>query len=380
MIITEEMTTETELLTDEQVRIMPTSNIGGNTVTRATAHLPEDQRGHVRWLHDFWVTKKWTQGELAKAVDLNWSTIYRVFTDSYRQPAKIKIRGETVDNPKAGERIDLDNVCEKIAKFRKQAGAAFEETPETFVETDTFKRIEWLCLRVKRRHSIGFIYSDSHLGKTWSLEEVTRRYNGGSTIYAEMPPASGVQLMLKYIAKALHVSPHTAFDHLLDDVMGALDESKLLILDEIHRVFTTYQKGSVMRCLDTLRHIHDRTKCGLVLCGTNVFRDQMSQGLFFNYLKQLKRRGASFELQLPNAPTLGDMLAIAESRGLSRQPEGAALELIEHIAREDGLGGFCHRLEDALDLAKKRNTRATWAHLVEAYAITEKSAGRTVKK
>ena len=167
----------------------------------------------------------------------------------------------------------------------------------------------------------------------------------------------------------------------------ALDQNKLLIIDEIHRVFTTHAKLQVMRCLDALRHIHDRTLCGLVLCGTNVFRDRLKEGEFFQYLKQLKRRGI-YQLQLPSVPPDDDLKAIASHYGLSwpsdslRNPSlpsrGTVLDIISHIAHEDGLAVYCTRLQDAIELANKKKQPVSWDHFVKAHNIAIKMA-REVK-
>lgn len=344
-------------------------NIGGNTVTQCTEHLDEDERLLVRWLHTYARDQRWEWDTLTEAVKISQTTLYRIWHDKYRYPD---------GDPKAGERIALESVCEKIKRFKKLVESREAVKSTGFVETSVWKRVDWLCRRAFVRQKLGFIYGESQIGKTTCLLEHERRNNHGQTTYVEMPPASGVVLMTKHIARALHVNSTTNFDGLLGDVVGALDESKLLIIDEIHRVFTTYQKTSVMKCLDVLRYIHDKTKCGLVLCGTNVFRDNLKQGEFFQYLKQLRRRGL-YEIQLPTTPPREDIDLVAEHFGLE-PATGEASEIIGHIAKTDGFGKVLIRLTDASELAMNKKQTMTWDHFVKAHHIIEKMALDTEAK
>jgi DNA transposition AAA+ family ATPase len=374
----------TEELAAGAMRPQSGINIGGHTVTRATEHLPEEQRTLVRWLYTHARQQRFGWKELAAACSISSATLSRLFSDQYRYPKENVERDShgvitsRKPHPKANERISCDSICEKIAVYRRKAERSGRAVNPDFVATSVAERIFWLCERVARNNRMGFIYGESQIGKTFALKEYAAEHNGGRTTYCEMPPASGVQLMLKVIAKALYVPQRSAFDGLLEDVIEALDPSKLLLLDEIHRVFTTYQKGSVMRCLDTLRYIHDQTGCGLVLCGTNVFRTKVLEGEFKNYLKQLQKRGRSYELQLPAEPPREDLDAIAARFGLA-PATGEAEKVVETIAHTDGIGVFRLRLIDAQDYARNKGQRLEWGHFCKAYAITEKASMLTGK-
>jgi len=355
-------------------------NVGGNTVTAATQHLPEDQRRIVRGFHELCKRRRWDWPQIIAASKISKTVLWRVFHDTYRYQAVIKERdaaGEvirTIPHPKGGQRIGYEKVCEQMQKVMRREIEA-EKTETDFVETVVFTKIEWLCQRAFIRKRMGFIYGDGQVGKTTSLKEYARRHNSGETTYCEVPPCSGVQLLLKTIAKALRVGVNTSFDKLLEDVLDALDPSKLLILDEIHRVFTVYQKSSVMKCLDLIRYLHDQKRCGLVVCGTNVFRDQLREGEFFTYLKQLHRRGRAFELQLPTDPLADDVDMFCRRFGLPPLPEQSeATQLAHNICHQDGIGVFIQRLEDARDVAANRRQEIDWKHFVSAVRIAERGA------
>jgi DNA transposition AAA+ family ATPase len=141
-------------------------------------------------------------------------------------------------------------------------------------------------------------------------------------------------------------------------------------VDEVHRVFTNYQKSSVMRCLDVLRYIHDKTGCGMVLSGTNVFRNELQEGSFKQYLKQLQRRGL-YEIQLPDMPPREDLDLIAKHYGL-RPAAGDAERTMLRLVEKNGLAAFFTRLDDAVEMASKRKQDVTWELFEKAVSFVEK--------
>lgn len=345
-------------------------NIGGNTVTQATEHLPPDQRTLVRAAFNVARDQNWDWSALERETKISSTTWYRIWTDRYRYPAK---------DPHAGDRIPLDSIATRIVRWKELWEQRASMPNEGFVETSVWKRVDWICRRAFLRKKMGFIYGESQIGKSTCVEEYARRNNSGQTTVVEIPPSAGVQLMTKCIAKALHVSTATCFEKLLDDVVEALDDSKLLILDEVHRVFTTYQKTSVMRCMDVIRYIQGQTKCGMILCGTNVFRDELKSGAFVKYLKQLDRRGL-YELQLPLEPPREDLDLIAEYHGLP-PADGEAESVMMSIANHKGFGQYSMRLLDAVEFAAKKKRKVTWDDFIEVTRMADALAlGVTPKK
>lgn len=347
-------------------------NVGGNTVTQATEHLDENSRLLIRWLFDHARRNKWDWATFERETGISSNLAYRIWTDRYRYPVK-KRDGSASDNPKAGQRISVADTCQRIAKLKvlhEEREAIFSAG---FINISVYDRIEWLCQQCLVRKKLGFLYGESQMGKTTGLKEYTRLHNGGQTTYTEVPPGGGVQFLAKVTAKALHVNPNTAYHFLLEDIVEALDSSKLLIFDEVHRIFTTFQKASVMRCFDFIRYIYDQTGCGIVLSGTNVFRDNLhEQGAFLQYLKQLKRRGL-YEVQLPDVPPAEDLRLISHKFGLS-SPNGEALKVLNHLAESDGLGMVFTRLTDAAAHAAKRKEKINWDHFTHVVSLINRNA------
>ena len=113
--------------------------------------------------------------------------------------------------------------------------------------------------------TIVLMYGDSQIGKTTALEEYARRHNHGQTKYIRLPASAGVQLCAKEIAKACFVSTSSSFEGLRDRILKAIDDKNLIIIDELHQSFMSYQKQSQIKVLEFIREIYDRTQCGMVL-------------------------------------------------------------------------------------------------------------------
>lgn len=376
MLLTQETSEATDSADTLEITAAPAKragiSIGGDTVVKATEHLPETQRALVRWLYEYAKSQGWDWEETERMSKLSTTTLWRIWNDQYRDPKTMQRTADGKPIRSTGDRVPLDGVCEKIARLKKLVQQREGLKAKTFMENTVWQRVSWLCERAFIRQKIGFIYGESQIGKTECLNEYQRRNNHGQTIYVELPPSCGLRLMVQTIAEALHVSGKSCYEELIRRIIAALDESKLLILDEVHRIFTTYDKKSVMRAMDVIRYIHDRSKCGLVLSGTNVFRDNMRSGEFFQYMKQLNRRGL-YTLQLPAFPPQEDLDLVARRFGLD-PAEGEAEKILDHIARE-GFGVVITRLTDAAEIAAKKKQPISWDHFLKAVDIVRKMAG-----
>ena len=189
-----------------------------------------------------------------------------------------------------------------------------------------------------------------------------------------MPATAGVQLMMKTLARSCNLSPNCSFEKLRDTVLNHLDKNTLVIVDEIHQAMLSYHKQARVTCLELLREIHDRTHCGMVLCGTNVFREEIQRGKDKEMLDQLQRRGI-VQLQLPRRPPVRDLDAVAKAFGLP-PAEGEARELMKTIIHESGLGKFVKFLQAASRYSNKTKTKLDWKHFVHAHDAFAKLSER----
>jgi DNA transposition AAA+ family ATPase len=182
-----------------------------------------------------------------------------------------------------------------------------------------------------------------------------------------MPASAGVQLFMKELARACFVSPDSCFEKLRDRVLNAIDDKTLVIVDELHQAFTSYQSGSAIKVMEVIREIYDRTKCGLVLVGTNVLRDNLTTGKLATILEQLRRRG-TIKVQLPKCPPKADLDRIAKKFGLP-PADGIAADVVRDQIHSSGLGMFIKFLQSAAMMANKESKKVTWDHFVQAHDI-----------
>ena len=329
-----------------------TWKFGGDQVTQVTAALDEKAREIARWFFAYCVEADISITDAGERIGYDKSVLYRFYNGKYSG--------------------SVENVIGAMGKFRGEIERTGGVGHAGFVETSLSKKIWKICDSAIVYESISFIYGDSHIGKTWALEEYKARNNHGRTIYMRMPATAGHQLMLKELAVACDFSAKAPFEKLRSRVMSSLDRDKLLIVDEIHQTFISYLKSSRLTCLELLREIHDRTGCGMVLCGTNVFKEELQGGHHKELLEQLRRRGI-FELQLPAHAPKRDLQKIADSYGLGTFTDDA-WELASYINRTSGLKRYATFLRVGQKLANNRKQNFTWDHFITAHdAISDLS-------
>ena len=328
-------------------------NISGDTVKQALAdlvkreELTSDQEALVWWFYCHCRTEGWDLKEAAAQIGKDSTTLYRVWMGKY------------------GAR--LDSICQDIARYRRLAEERSTRIKLDFVETSTWRVCDKVCNAALVTQTIAFIWGDSQIGKTTSLEEYARRNNHGQTKLVRMPASAGVQLFMKELAKACFVSPDSCFENLRERVLRAIDDKTLVIVDELHQAFTSYNTGSAVQVMEVIREIYDRTHCGMVLVGTNVLRDNLMNGKLASILEQLRRRG-TIKVQLPAYPPKADFDKIAKKFGLL-PAEGIAAEVVKDMIHSSGLGMYIKFLQSAGMMANREGKKLTWDHFVQAHDI-----------
>jgi DNA transposition AAA+ family ATPase len=191
--------------------------------------------------------------------------------------------------------------------------------------------------------------------------------------------AAGLGGMVRRMAQAVGVSPDSNTASLVDRIKRALTPDMLLILDELHLLAYTYRRSSFFACLEVIREIYDEVHCGMVLCGTNIARDEIESGQHKELLAQLRRRGI-FRLQLPAYAPWADRLAIAKHFGLVEAPEGGTRELVDEIIRKNGLKAYTSYLQAASRISIKRKVAIEWKHFVTAHDVIARLSVTTAEE
>jgi DNA transposition AAA+ family ATPase len=325
-------------------------NVSGDTMTVKTVGYPAEQRDLVRWLYGHAKDNDWNWGDVEAHTGISSTRVFRIWNGTY-------IHKHT------GQPLDITDECRRIETLRQTAIDRGGKDLGGFVETTVFQRISKVCDEALLCNTIAMVYGESQIGKTASLKEYARRNNQGQTVYVLMPASAGVQSMMRAIAEACHISSRACFENLRNRVLRYLDDTKLLILDEVHEAFVSYQKQATVKCMSVLRQLQEQSQCGLVLCGTNVFRSQIERGEFAQSLKQLRKRGI-WELQLENTPSSTDVALIYRHHKLGK-PSGEAAALVKNITAEHGLGKFAKFMVRAAQVATSRREQFQWKHFAE---------------
>lgn len=320
--------------------------VPGDVVNKATADLPDEQRSAIRWLHAHAAERDLTLAELAGVIRYDESTLHRVFNGKYEG--------------------SLANVVKEVEDFRRLWEERSKGRKLGFIETSLARKTWKVCGAALEYQRIGFIFGDTQIGKTVALLKYRDDHNHGSTIYVSVPTGGSCSLFLAALAKALRISSQQKDKELIRRIMEAFDDRMLLIVDEAHQCL--YSKGEARgaRTIEFIRELFDARKCGVVICGTNVFRDEMETGRFASILKQVKRRRL-VALQLPSTPTTEDLSTFAKAYSLA-PATGEALNLQTEVIRDEGLGFWLTLLRMAAKVASEKRAAMSWSAVIRAHA------------
>ncbi len=117
----------------------------------------------------------------------------------------------------------------------------------------------------------------------------------------------------------------------------------------------------------------------MVLCGTNVFRDEIREGKDHRLLEQLNRRGI-LKKQLPDASPIRDIRAICIDYGLTfpaarrgerwkNFPRSDQWDILRDLAYFHGLKRLTLTLNCGQKVARKAGKKLDWSYFVRAHQI-----------
>ena len=332
---------------EEQSRI----SIPGDTVLQAlnrlvtAGEIDATQKDLIWWFFGHARDRKMTLADAGAAIDRDASTVHRLWNGRYG--------------------ASYAGLCEQIARYRKIAQEREKRRDIGFVETSTWRKIAAVCRSALYDHMPAYIYGASQIGKTASLLEYQRRNNHGQTRYVRMPAAPTLALVIHYLAEACHISSRHRQLDLRRRIMDALDDRTLLIVDEFHQAMIGVSDLAARKCVEFVREVYDRTRCGIVICGTRVLQDELEKGRQALIWEQFRRRGL-IELRLPDAPPRADILKVAAAFGLP-EPDAAVGEAIREMLQTSGMGRYIGYLQFAHGLAASQKKPLSWDHFAQAY-------------
>lgn len=329
--------TESTAITAPAVRLLPTPHTFRETLE---ARVQETQREPLWWFYNFARTHKLDCQQAGELINLASSSCRLLFKGEY--PA------------------GLDKVIERINAFRE--GEASKGAP--FIMTPLAKEIFKVCRFAATHRNVAFVYGESQTGKTYALKRFQAENNHGKTLYLRCPAFGGVDNLLGDFCEMLHLNSSENTTRRRSRILRTLGPENLLIIDEFHALFLGRGVNLTIACCEFVREVHDRTGCGLVICGTNAIPKQLDKGELSAVLNQLGRRGIT-RLALPDTIGEADILAIAHHYGLDA-PEPSTRAVIDRLLDERGISAFIKFLDAARSYADKKSLALDWPHFLTA--------------
>jgi DNA transposition AAA+ family ATPase len=321
-------------------------------VVQATTHYEPHVRDAITTLYHHSIEHNLSIAETADKIGYHRTTLHRICSGKYDG--------------------DPNAVADAIGDYL----ATFEATPtdRLFIETHTSAQIWEVAQAAWDYRTIAAVWGDSHIGKTHALEEFTRRHRVGLVKYVRLPAHSGRMGVIRAIAEAFNVNMKGLITDVTSRINRAVSQDNLVIVDEVHQPFLTYAPLARKGTMEFIRELYDRTKCGMVICGTNIGRDGIEEGPLKGIMEQIRRR-CSFTLQLPKYATTADLNSIAHHFGLPRL-QGQAREVATAVIRRNGLKTYTILLESARTIAANRQEPIDWTLFISAHDIIAKYAMR----
>ena len=124
-----------------------------------------------------------------------------------------------------------------------------------------------------------------------------------------------------------------------------------------------YKSCDARKIAEWIRELHDRSKCGLVLCGTKALKQDLIDGPLKAWLDQLKQRCIK-HLVLPDRLPDDDILLVAKNYRLAA-PDRETLAILRTLR----MNRLCKILMLADNLARKRAQALAWPHFHAAYRM-----------
>lgn len=186
------------------------------------------------------------------------------------------------------------------------------------VETSIAKKVFTACDFSLNRQTPVIITGESQLGKTTALEEYAHR-SDAIVRYVRIPAATNLPGFMEELADALGMVAKPGERR--RRILRALNDRTLLVVDEIHELVHTTSREQTKRICESISELFDRTRCGLVLCGTELAETDLLQGPDAGALAQIVRRAIAVRLgrRLP----LADALKVTAYHGFPAAPTDA---------------------------------------------------------
>lgn len=317
--------------------------------TLAAIGTPPAQIEEVLWLVDFARSLRINSfSALAKEIHVSEATISKVFRGKYE--------------------ANLASFCTTVENFRTLWMERQLVGAEPWVrELSIVRRIYPFCDLVRSTNQIGLIWGPNQSGKSFTLQHYGAEK--ALTAYAALPPGGGAVESMREIALARGgISTRKRYADQRGLILKRFNSQWLLIVDEFHQTI----KGRTFKneTIDRIREIHDRCKCPVILCGTDVIPEMMEDPRFKDFLGQIGNRGV-LKMRIPPAPEPRDITLLAEAYGIKTKPDAEAARIAKVIGDQNGISKLTDYFKVARQLANKAHETLGWEHFVTTHATLD---------
>lgn len=216
--------------------------------------LPEDTVADLTWFHQHIIDLGLTNAEAAKALDYDFTVVYRALKGTYEG--------------------NWENIRKAIDRYRRDFRERSKIQNVEFVPNRNTKLIANALDYCVSSNTITLITGESGLSKSMATAHWRDQNNSGRTILITAPSICNQLTLLHTICKAIgrKANGRSAY-HLVEHIEKALHRGRTLIIDEAD--FLLPKRGGFPICLETVRKLHDATKCGLAFIATARFGDHL---------------------------------------------------------------------------------------------------------
>lgn len=321
--------------------------------------VSEETANLVWWLYNLAIENSWSNTTIGKKLGIDPSNISRLYDLSYND-GKISERWVNAIT-------DLQRNI-KLEEERSKYGDV------GFIRTRMSDAISEMCDAARISQTMAMVWGETQTGKTAALKRYAQLNNHGMTRYLSVVEDMSNFGFLRALAEACGSNTSGNNWAVHKSLTDNLTPNMLLIVDEVHEPFSTGKVKTATRIIETLRGIHDSVGCGVVICGTNTLRDELSRGKLKDVLKQAYKRGI-IKVQCPDILPLRDVWKFSTAYGLERPKPGTREHtLVKQVNESNGIGMLTKYLKAGAGLAANSNQAYSWKHFVDAHNLHQKYA------
>jgi hypothetical protein len=242
--------------------------------------------------------KELTISKVANDIGVNRNTLSKYLNNRYKfNPAMIEARIQKYLDKYHNSDTNIES---EIAKDIISESEPLTDTDPDFIETKNSKTIFEIAEMVRIEREIGIVTGRAGIGKTYSLKEYARHHPDVLLIEADLTftPKVLIREICAHLGIITGLGLHDMFEGLVEKMA---DMDIMLIIDEAEHL--------PVRGIDILRRNHDKTYCGILICGLPQLLLRL-KSLRGDYAYIFSRIGIGAKLE---APTKKDVYAIVHS-------------------------------------------------------------------